>query len=190
MSSILYSGQFGNSVRAHYFRCTVREIAVIWLTKVSLNCHDIPWKILASTEVIMPQILLYSFIEMVMKAPSITQNGLVLHSVKHWTWNARFTKGFLGNSGPYLKEESCQWRKRADTWMRMYVIKGISECTWMGRRSEKFTLKSVSCWLRATGCSGPALRNVYTCILSGQFLLRACGKETWQRESRLIPRMS
>lgn len=87
MSSILYSGQLGNAARAHYFnfKCTMRETAVIWLTKVSLNSHDIPWKVLASTEVIMPPILLYSFIEMVMKALSIAQNGLVLHSVKRWT---------------------------------------------------------------------------------------------------------
>lgn len=76
----------------------MRETAAIWLTKVSLNSHDIPWKVLANNEVIMPQILLYSFIEMVMKALSIAQNGLVLQcqtlDMKCSFTLIHFTKGF------------------------------------------------------------------------------------------------
>lgn len=56
-------------------KCTIWETAMLFgLTKVFLNSYDIPWKVLAYSEVIIPQIQLYSFIKMIMKALTIAQN--------------------------------------------------------------------------------------------------------------------
>lgn len=69
-------GKFKGKIE-HEFqdKCTIWETAMLFgLTKVFLNSYNIPWKVLASTEVIILQIHLYSSIKMAMKALVIAQN--------------------------------------------------------------------------------------------------------------------
>lgn len=86
---------------------SLREIAKLFgLTKVFLNSYDILWKVLASLEVIIPQIQLCSFIEMVLKALSIARNSLVytMSNTRHeiLICTEPFHKRVLGASGSHL----------------------------------------------------------------------------------------